>query len=112
MFVLLNTLVLSGGFVLFVIASELSPAGDDDLSAAMWTIIALLGAYSLAIVVPSIAVVVRRFHDCDLWGRWYLVIVAIALFLPFVGFVAWIGMIVVMCMPGTPGPNRFGPRSE
>ena len=52
--------------------------------------------------MPAIAVQVRRFHDQDKSG-WFVLLGLI----PYVG-----GLIVLvfMCLPGTPGPNRFGPR--
>ncbi|KQM95276.1 hypothetical protein ASE70_00625 [Sphingomonas sp. Leaf22] len=66
---------------------------------ALWLI--LLGLMGLALIVPSIAVQVRRFHDQNRTG--WLVLLS---FIPYVG-----GLIVLifMCLPGTPGPNRYGP---
>ena len=32
----------------------------------------------------------------------------VASLIPLVGFVASIAFLVIMCLPGTPGPNRFG----
>lgn len=29
--------------------------------------------------------------------------------IPFVGFLVVLGFLVLMALPGTPGPNRFGP---
>lgn len=60
----------------------------------------LLIIYALAILVPSIAVHVRRFHDQDKSG--WLVLLT---FIPAIG-----GLIVLvfMCIEGTRGPNRFG----
>jgi uncharacterized membrane protein YhaH (DUF805 family) len=57
--------------------------------------------FFLAILVPSIAVQIRRFHDQDKSG-WFVLLSLI----PFVG-----GLIVLvfMCLEGTKGPNRFGP---
>lgn len=57
--------------------------------------------FLLAIIIPSIAVQVRRFHDQDKSG-WFVLLSLI----PFVG-----GLIVLvfMCLEGTKGPNRFGP---
>lgn len=57
--------------------------------------------FLLAIIIPSIAVQVRRFHDQDKSG-WFVLLGLI----PFVG-----GLIVLvfMCLEGTKGPNRFGP---
>ena len=59
------------------------------------TTIALLG-----LIIPGIAVQVRRFHDQDKSG-WFVLLGLI----PFVG-----GLIVLvfMCLEGTKGPNRFG----
>ncbi|CAM2147476.1 putative inner membrane protein [Pararobbsia alpina] len=61
----------------------------------------LSSLYSLAVLVPSIAVGVRRLHDTDRTGWWMLVIV-----IPGIG---WIILLVLMAMEGTRGPNRFGP---
>jgi uncharacterized membrane protein YhaH (DUF805 family) len=53
------------------------------------------------LIIPNIAVQVRRLHDQDRSG-WYIPLVAI----PYVG--GLIG-IIFMCLPGTTGPNGFGP---
>ncbi len=57
--------------------------------------------YMLAVIIPSIAVGVRRLHDLGKSG-WMLLIVLI----PFIGAV-WI--LVLFLMDGTPGPNAYGP---
>lgn len=57
--------------------------------------------YMLAVIIPSIAVGVRRLHDLGKSG-WMLLIVLI----PFIGAV-WI--LVLFLMDGTPGPNSYGP---
>lgn len=62
----------------------------------------------LAVLVPNIAVSVRRLHDRDMSGWWYLGLV-VANFIPFVNFIAGIAFLVLMCLEGTKGPNRFGP---
>lgn len=69
---------------------------------------ALLALFALAIIVPGIAVVVRRFHDRDMSGWWYLGFIVLSM-IPVIGFLASIANLVIMCLPGTPGPNRFGP---
>ncbi|TFZ47201.1 DUF805 domain-containing protein [Stenotrophomonas maltophilia] len=53
----------------------------------------------LAVIVPLIAVTVRRLHDTDRSGWWYLLMLV-----PVVGLV----VLVFMLLPGTPGDNRFG----
>jgi uncharacterized membrane protein YhaH (DUF805 family) len=61
---------------------------------------ALLGLYSLAVLVPSIAVGVRRLHDTNRSGWWILIGLV-----PFVGAII---LIVLMCLEGTPGDNQYG----
>lgn len=64
-----------------------------------WLGVMIFMVVALALILPSIAVSVRRLHDRDLSGWWYLL-----------GFVP-LGSIVLFVwyvLPGTPGPNRFG----
>ncbi len=58
------------------------------------------GLLSLAILLPTIAVGVRRLHDLDKSGWW--------LFLGLIPLVGGIILLVWNCTPGTRGPNRFG----
>jgi uncharacterized membrane protein YhaH (DUF805 family) len=57
--------------------------------------------FTLAILVPSLAVGVRRLHDSDRSGWWLLIGL-----IPFVGSIV---LLVFMILSGTRGPNRFGP---
>ena len=68
------------------------------ISEGLGGIISLI--FSLAIILPSIAVAVRRLHDTDKSGWWYLLV-----FIPIIG---WIALIVFFASKGTDGPNRFG----
>lgn len=68
----------------------------------------LLLIWGLAILIPSIAVTVRRLHDRDLSGWWYLAVI-VGSMIPILNIVIVIGFLVLMALPGTPGPNRFGP---
>lgn len=54
---------------------------------------------SLALLLPGIAVSVRRLHDIDRTGWWVLISLTI------IGIVL---LIVWNCTKGTTGPNRFG----
>lgn len=67
----------------------------------------LLGIYWLATIIPTLAVTVRRLHDRDMSGWWYLGFMVLSL-IPLVGFLVSIAFLVIMFLPGTPGPNRFG----
>ncbi|MCK0127816.1 DUF805 domain-containing protein [Erythrobacter sp. F6033] len=55
----------------------------------------------VAIIIPSIAVQVRRFHDQDKSG-WFVL-------LGFIPFVGGIIVLVFMCLEGTRGENQYGP---
>ena len=55
---------------------------------------------SLALIIPSIAVAVRRLHDTDRSGWFYL--------LNFIPIIGWIVLIVFFVQQGTNGCNRFG----
>jgi uncharacterized membrane protein YhaH (DUF805 family) len=57
--------------------------------------------FLLGSLVPSLAVVFRRLHDTDRSAWWLLIG-----FIPLIGSIA---LLVFYCLPGTPGPNRFGP---
>ena len=67
----------------------------------------VLALWWLATLIPNIALNVRRLHDRDMSGWWYLGFI-VASFIPLVNFVAGIAYLVLMVLPGTPGPNRFG----
>jgi uncharacterized membrane protein YhaH (DUF805 family) len=60
--------------------------------------------YGVAVLIPSLAVLWRRLHDTDRTGAWFLLV-----FLPVIG---WIWLLVLVCLPGTPGPNRYGPNPK
>ncbi len=56
--------------------------------------------YSLATVIPSIALGVRRLHDTNKSGLWLLLA-----FIPLIGAIV---LIVFFCGQGTRGDNKFG----
>jgi uncharacterized membrane protein YhaH (DUF805 family) len=56
--------------------------------------------YTLAVLLPGIAVSVRRLHDVGKSG-WFLLIILI----PFVGAI-W--FLVLACTAGNPGKNAYG----
>jgi uncharacterized membrane protein YhaH (DUF805 family) len=60
---------------------------------------ALLYLYDLAVLLPSIALVVRRLHDIDRSGWWYFIVFTIVGIIP---------MLIWLCTPGSPGSNQFG----
>jgi uncharacterized membrane protein YhaH (DUF805 family) len=61
----------------------------------------LSGIYSLAVLIPTIAVTVRRLHDIDRTGWWILINL-----IPLIGTIV---LLVFELTPGTPGSNSYGP---
>jgi uncharacterized membrane protein YhaH (DUF805 family) len=98
MFTLMN-------FIVAIVLYGMIIAGLDfttgDLSAVGMLGAGLLVIYALAILVPSLAVQVRRFHDQDKSG-WFIL-------LGFIPAVGGLIVLVFMCLPGTPGSNQYGP---
>ncbi|MEL7688106.1 DUF805 domain-containing protein [Citromicrobium bathyomarinum] len=116
MFALLNVIVFT---VLSVIVfgtgatmSQIQAADPNDLGAIYGGMFSGLGIlfviWWLVVLIPSIAVSVRRLHDREMTGWWYLGFIVLSA-IPLIGFVATIAFIVVMALPGTPGPNKYGP---
>jgi uncharacterized membrane protein YhaH (DUF805 family) len=68
------------------------------------TIASLTIIYELAVIVPSIAVGVRRLHDTNRSGWWY--------FLGLIPIVGGIILIVFYAMDSEPGENRYGPNPK
>lgn len=93
-------------FVLFNFLIGLGLAIVDSLTGIEQALgFGLLGTiYSLAIFIPGLAVFVRRLHDTDRSGWWFLIA-----FVPIVGLIV---LLVFLVQDGTPGPNRFGPNPK
>lgn len=60
--------------------------------------------YSLAILIPSWAVAIRRLHDIGKSG-WFILI----LLIPIIGPI-W--LLVLMCLDSQPGENKYGPNPK
>lgn len=60
----------------------------------------IYGIYMLAVILPSISVVVRRLHDIGKSGWWFFII-----FIPLIGGLWMLGL---MCTEGKPGENEYG----
>ena len=107
-YVVLGALMVGGGL-------DLAAMSNPELAAEMaapgplfYIGAGLLALFALGSLIPMIAVVVRRLHDRDMSGWWYLGAIVGGM-IPFVGFLVSLGFLVLMFLPGTPGPNRFGP---
>ena len=95
MFGLFNMII---AVVLNVVAIGASSALDVGVFMAIPTL------YSLAVIIPGIAVSVRRLHDIGKSG-WYLLVA----FIPFIGALI---LLYFMVLDSTPGNNEYGPNPK
>lgn len=86
--------------LLFGQATTESGSAEAGPPAAFWLI-------WVALLIPSVAVAVRRLHDRNLSG-WLFLGFFIAALIPFFNVIAGVAMLTAMVLPGTAGPNRFG----
>lgn len=103
MFTLLSVIVYAVGFMLLMAGGfTMDPAQQTDagIGPIGWVGLIIMIGWALGTLIPTIAVHVRRFHDQDKSGWFYLIS-----FIPYVG-----GLIVLvfMFLEGTQGTNRFG----
>ncbi|MFJ1212892.1 DUF805 domain-containing protein [Burkholderia pyrrocinia] len=82
------------------IVSQVIGAVGRDAGLVTLLLLGVIFLVSLALIIPGIAVSVRRLHDTGRSG-WFLLLALI----PVVGAIL---LLVWMCSRGTAGPNRFG----
>ena len=93
-FVLFNFLV----YVLLLTLGTIMVIRDNTIAGGV--LYAIFYLYSLAVFLPNLAVSVRRMHDIGKGGGW--------IFISLVPLVGVIWYLVLLCMAGEAGENRFG----
>ena len=99
MFLLFQIIIFIPLGILMGITGGFDESGE--LSGLGSLFLVLIGLVYLALFIPNLAVLVRRFHDQDKSG-WFVLL----------GFIPYVGGLIVfvfMCLDGTKGENRFGP---
>lgn len=97
MFYLFNFVI---AFILGIIDGVLNAVLNSNSSSAGQ--LGLLGGlYSLAVLIPGIAVGVRRLHDTGRSGWW--------MFISLIPIIGGIWLLIYLIQDGTPGPNQYGP---
>ncbi len=87
--------------VLLVIVASVMSGGVYGVAGGFSPVHWIIVLFALALFIPSLAVLIRRFHDQDRSGWWVLL-----------GLIPYLGgliLLVFMCIEGTRGENRFGP---
>src|SRR5829696_10017381 len=95
MFFLINVVISVVLILIDLLIGIFSPQGGVGL---------LQGLYSLAVLIPSIAVTVRRLHDTDRSGWWILIAL-----IPFIGGIV---LLIFMVLDSQPGVNQYGPNPK
>jgi uncharacterized membrane protein YhaH (DUF805 family) len=95
-FVLFNFLIIIGLNILSAMFNKIPGLGM------------MLGAttalYGLAMIIPGLAVAVRRLHDTNRSGWWMLICL-----IPLLGAII---LIVFMILDSQPGSNQYGPNPK
>ena len=107
-FVVFALLFATGGFAALAERAAQGADPSTEMMALFSGAGLLVALYALLAFIPSVAVTIRRLHDRDLSGWWYLGAIVGSL-IPILGFLVSIAFLVVLLLPGTPGTNRFGP---
>ena len=88
-------------FWMFTLVSLVINIGTLILDASLFSDFGLVnGLYTLAILLPSIAVGIRRMHDINKSGWWLL--------LWFVPVIGWVWLIILHCQDSDISDNIFG----
>ena len=98
-FALINVLIFIPLLIIGLIMAVATSSSEQNIYFGLMYIPVLL--YGIFIFLPSLAVTVRRLHDTNRSGWWYLI-----------NFVPWVGgiiLLVLTVLDGTRGPNQYGP---
>jgi uncharacterized membrane protein YhaH (DUF805 family) len=107
-FQLLNLFVLGFGTILILAGGGASYPQNGGGGGAFFLGAVIVGFWVLVATVPAIAVTVRRFHDHNISGWWYVLLLALSL-IPYLGVLASLAILWVLVRGGTWGPNDYGP---
>ena len=103
MFVLLViAAILLAGIAMAVAKGSFQTQADFSRTFTVWA-----GFAMVPLIVPLIAVTVRRLHDLGLSG-WWLVALPIGAAIPAIDTLVSLAHVIVMALPGRKGANRFG----
>lgn len=70
-------------------------------SSMAWLCLGILFLLMLVLLVPYVAVSIRRLHDSGKSGWWFMLN-----FVPYIGFLFF---VVLMCLDSEAGTNEYGP---
>lgn len=95
-------------FIPFLVLGGIDTIETGSFDVVSGIFIGVISLFFLAMFIPMISATVRRFHDRNLSGWWYLGLIIVG-FVPVLGYAASIASIVITVLKGTEGDNKFGP---
>jgi uncharacterized membrane protein YhaH (DUF805 family) len=103
LFVLAQVIITFVFFLLGIGAAGLGVLlhSDTVTNDGLITVVVLYLLYRIALIVPDLAVSVRRLHDTGKSGWWYLICLV-----PYVGGLV---LFIFFILDSQPGPNQWGP---
>lgn len=69
--------------------------------------IVIMGLLYVLFLVVMVLFLIRRLHDVNVSGHWAWL--GLGLFVPLLNLLVVLASLVLLFIPGTAGPNRFGP---
>lgn len=103
-FVLANMIIGFVGTITVIVISLLIYVITQNPVLPIIVYILIAGGYGLYIVIPSVSIAIRRLHDQNKSGAWYLIVL-----IPYLGALI---LFILMCLRGTLGYNQYGNPSE
>lgn len=93
-----------------ILDGDLDPSFFDDFNLGPSGVFAgiLMVCFALVNIIPDIMLSIRRFHDLGQTG-WLVLLFMIMGSLPVIGLFADLANLVWFMLPGTNGPNKYGP---
>ncbi|HWE46008.1 MAG TPA: DUF805 domain-containing protein [Caulobacteraceae bacterium] len=99
LFILLEIILLVAALVIGMVIDRAAGHTADPAHPMGGLGFLLYGLVALGLFLPALGVTIRRLHDTNRSGWWYLIA-----FIPFGGIV----LLVFFCLEGTSGPNKYG----
>lgn len=98
---LLNSLICFAAWLIIVIASISNDGYISDGTGIFIGFVGIIfGIYGIAVIIPGLAMAVRRLHDTGRSG-WFMLIGLI----PYIGAII---LLIFMCQDSQPGANKYG----
>ncbi len=103
--VLANALIFCVIIALMLLISKNGISNWGDAFAGI-TLLVVPVVYGVAALVPSISMILRRLHDGG-FSSWWILLYPVGLFVPYIGYVASLILLVMMLMPTRVDGNPY-----